>query len=105
MAGYYPFEGEMTGKDNLFDKIKKGSFKFPLNFTTIDKHLISQLLLKEQQEGIGRFTEELLQRVVISNPEIDFYFFFDRPFDEWFLFANNVYPVACLLYTSPSPRD
>ena len=47
MAGYYPFEGEMTGKDNLFDKIKKGSFKFPLNFTTIDKHLISQLLLKE----------------------------------------------------------
>jgi len=37
----------MTGKNNLFDKIKKGSFKFPLNFGTIDKLLIKELLMKE----------------------------------------------------------
>ena len=53
MAGYYPFEGEMVGKDNLFDKIKKGAFKFPLSFGTIDKHLIGQLLVKEPARRIS----------------------------------------------------
>jgi hypothetical protein len=37
----------MIGKDNLFDKIKKGVYKFPLNFGVIDKMLIEQLLRKE----------------------------------------------------------
>jgi hypothetical protein len=43
----------MTGKENLFDKIKKGVYKFPLNFSTIDKHIISQLLVKEPVRRIS----------------------------------------------------
>ena len=52
IAGHYPFEGEMTGRNCLFDKIKKNSIKFPLNFGSIDKHLVEQLCQKEPARRI-----------------------------------------------------
>ena len=54
----------------------------------------TRFLLKNKLEGIGRVTYELLRRMVASHPEDDFIFFFDRPFDEAFLFGSNVTPVV-----------
>jgi len=50
-------------------------------------------LLKNKLEGIGWFTYESLKRIVTSHPEHDFYFIFDRKYDNEFVFADNVTPV------------
>lgn len=54
----------------------------------------TRFLLKNKIEGIGRVTYELLKRMVINHPEDEFIFFFDRPFDESFIFGNNVKGVV-----------
>ncbi len=54
----------------------------------------TRFLLKDKLEGIGRVTYELVKRLVLQHPEHQFYFFFDRPFDASFVFADNVYPVV-----------
>ena len=54
----------------------------------------TRLLLSGKLEGIGWFTFETLQRLTRSHPEVEFYFFFDRPFDTEFVFAENVTPVV-----------
>ncbi len=54
----------------------------------------TRLLLKGRLEGIGWFTAQTLQRIVLSHPEHDFVFFFDRDFDQSFVFASNVTPVV-----------
>lgn len=54
----------------------------------------TRLLLKGKLEGIGWFTHQLLQRIVHEHPEHDFYFFFDRPYDEGFVFSSNVTPIV-----------
>lgn len=54
----------------------------------------TRFLLKNRLEGMGRFTFETLQRIVKQHPEHEFYFFFDRPYDEAFIFAENVHPVV-----------
>lgn len=54
----------------------------------------TRLLLYNKLEGIGRFTHELLSRIVSANPEHEFYFFFDRPFHDEFVYASNVHPVV-----------
>ncbi len=59
----------------------------------------TRLLIKDNLEGIGRFTFETLRRLVISHPEVEFVFCFDRKFDPEFIFAPNVkglviYPQA-----------
>jgi len=59
----------------------------------------TRLLLPGTLEGIGRFTFEVLQRMVETNPKDDFYFYFDRPYDEKYIFAENVHPV---LLTPPA---
>lgn len=41
-------------------------------------------------EGVARYTYEVSKRMVLSHPEDDFYFFFDRDYDDSFLFADNV---------------
>ena len=46
------------------------------------------------QEGIGRYTYEISKNLVLSHPEHEFYFFFDRPYDERYVFAKNVHPVV-----------
>ncbi len=54
----------------------------------------TRFLLKDRLEGIGWFTYETMRRVVEWYPEYQFIFFFDRPFDEKFVFAKNVKPVV-----------
>ena len=47
-------------------------------------------------EGIGWYCHELVSRMVKNHPEHDFYFFFDRPFDKDFIYADNVHPVVLI---------
>ena len=54
----------------------------------------TRLLLPHRLDGIGWFTAETLQRIVVAHPEIDFYFFFDRKPDPQFFFASNVHPIT-----------
>lgn len=55
----------------------------------------TRLLLKNKLEGIGWFTYESFIRITQSHPEHDFLFIFDRPFDDAFVFSNNV--EACVV--------
>ncbi|UBM61584.1 glycosyltransferase family 4 protein [Candidatus Sulfidibacterium hydrothermale] len=54
----------------------------------------TRLLLKNKLEGIGWFTYEIFSRMVRSHPEHQFYFLFDRPYDQRFIFSENVIPVV-----------
>jgi len=54
----------------------------------------TRLLIKGKLEGIGWFTYESLKRMVISHPEHEFFFIFDRDFDSEFIFSSNVTPVV-----------
>ena len=54
----------------------------------------TRFLLKDRLEGIGWFTYETIRRLVEWHPEHKFLFFFDRPFDKKFIFADNVKPVV-----------
>ncbi|MBO7491241.1 MAG: glycosyltransferase family 4 protein [Bacteroidales bacterium] len=60
----------------------------------------TRLLLKDRLEGIGWFTHECLSRIVRQHPEHQFYFLFDRAYDESFVYAPNVTPVV----THPQAR-
>ena len=50
----------------------------------------ARLLQKDRMEGIARYIYEVTRRMVLNHPEHDFIFLFDRPFDQQFIFANNV---------------
>lgn len=54
----------------------------------------TRLLLKNRLDGIGQFTYENLRRITQWHPEHHFFFIFDRPFDESFLFSDNITPVV-----------
>ena len=54
----------------------------------------TRFLLDGRLEGIGWFTYETLKRLVAWHPEIEFIFFFDRPYHQKFVFADNVTPVV-----------
>ena len=54
----------------------------------------TRLLLKDKLEGIGWVAYECLRRMVKNHPEVEFYFIFDREYDEKFVFADNVEPVV-----------
>jgi len=54
----------------------------------------TRFLLKNKLEGIGWFSYETLKRITQRHPEHEFLFFFDRPFDERFIFAGNVTPIV-----------
>lgn len=54
----------------------------------------TRLLLKNKLEGIGWFTYETLKRVTRNHPHDTFYFLFDRPFDNEFIFSENIVPVV-----------
>jgi glycosyltransferase involved in cell wall biosynthesis len=54
----------------------------------------TRLLLRGKLEGIGYFEYETLIRITRQHPDVDFHFLFDRPFDENFIFADNVKPVV-----------
>lgn len=54
----------------------------------------TRLLLKDKLEGIGWVAYECLRRMVISHPEVEFHFIFDREPDPKFIFSDNVKPVV-----------
>ncbi|MBO7628806.1 MAG: hypothetical protein J6S87_02525, partial [Bacteroidales bacterium] len=54
----------------------------------------TRLLLKDRLEGIGQFTFETLQRITRNHPEHQFFFLFDRKYDESFLFSDNITPIV-----------
>ena len=54
----------------------------------------TRLLLHNKLEGIGRFSFETLKRITKNHPEHQFIFFFDRPWNEEFIFADNITPVV-----------
>ena len=51
-------------------------------------------LIHGKMEGFGRYTFELCKRIVNNHPEHTFYFFFDRKYNEQFIFGENVIPVV-----------
>jgi len=53
----------------------------------------TRFLLKNNREGMGRFVEETFRRIVLNHPEHEFIFFFDRPYEPEFIFAENITPV------------
>ncbi len=50
----------------------------------------TRLLVPNKLEGIGRFTLEVLRRMTLAHPEVQFIFYFDRPVPKTFLFNHNV---------------
>lgn len=54
----------------------------------------TRFLISDQLEGIGWFCFEVFKRWVKNHPEHEFIFFFDRPFSEKFIFADNVKGVV-----------
>lgn len=54
----------------------------------------TRVLLKNRIEGVCRYILETTRRMVESNPDDTFYFIFDRPFDEDFIFGPNVIPLV-----------
>jgi len=54
----------------------------------------TRLLIKNRLEGIGWFTYENLIRIVKQQPDVTFYFIFDRQPDPSFIFADNVKAVV-----------
>ena len=54
----------------------------------------TRLLQKGKLEGIGWFTRETLSRITRNHPEHQFIFLFDRPYDNDFVFSENVKPVV-----------
>ena len=61
---------------------------------TYRKHIAvnARLLLHNKLEGIGRFSYEVLKRMVQNNPDVKFSFFFDRKYHPEFIFGPNVEP-------------
>lgn len=53
-----------------------------------------RFLIKGKLEGIGLFTYETLKLIVRDNPDVEFYFLFDRAYDPEFIFGPNVKPVV-----------
>lgn len=72
-------------------------FKIVVSFTIKNNLRIAintRLLIKNKLEGIGWFTFEVLKRIVRNHPEHQFLFFFDRAYDEEFIFSENVLPIV-----------
>jgi glycosyltransferase involved in cell wall biosynthesis len=54
----------------------------------------ARFLLKYKLEGIGWFSYETLIRITRDHPEHEFYFFFDRPYHNDFVFSKNITPIV-----------
>jgi len=54
----------------------------------------TRFLLSHKMEGFGWYTYEVARRIAEKHPEHQFFFFFDRPFDEKFIFSENITPVV-----------
>lgn len=58
----------------------------------------TRLLIENKLDGIGWFSYESLKRVTRLHPEHQFYFIFDRPFSNKFIFSDNIETIV-----SPPP--
>jgi glycosyltransferase involved in cell wall biosynthesis len=54
----------------------------------------ARFLLPDRIDGFGRYSEEVIRRLVEMHPEDEFILFFDRPYDPRFVFGKNVTPVV-----------
>ncbi len=54
----------------------------------------TRILIKDKLDGIGWFTYENMKRITQSQPNDQFYFIFDRPFSEEFIFSSNIEPIV-----------
>lgn len=54
----------------------------------------TRLLLPGKLEGIGWFTYQTFLRIARSNPDVEFHFLFDRPFDRQFVSSGNITPAV-----------
>ncbi len=54
----------------------------------------TRLLLKNKLEGIGWVAFETLKRITQQHSEHEFYFIFDRKFDDSFIFSDNITPIV-----------
>ncbi len=54
----------------------------------------ARLLLPNKLEGIGWFSHQVLRRITTNHPKIDFFFLFDRPFSEEFIYSKNITPIV-----------
>ena len=54
----------------------------------------TRLLLNERLDGIGRFTDETLRIITSQHPEHRFLFYFDRKYDQKYIYNSNVQPVV-----------
>ncbi len=54
----------------------------------------TRFLLPNKLEGFGWYTHEVISRMVKAHPEHQFFFFFDRKYDDKFIYADNVTPVV-----------
>ena len=54
----------------------------------------TRFLLREYLEGYGYFLHEILLRVTRDHPEHQFIFIFDRPFDDQFIYSDNVMAIV-----------
>ncbi|MCE2742369.1 MAG: glycosyltransferase family 4 protein [Fluviicola sp.] len=54
----------------------------------------TRFLLPTKMEGFGWYTFEIVKRIVEQHPEHEFIFFFDRKYDQKFIFGKNVIPVV-----------
>jgi glycosyltransferase involved in cell wall biosynthesis len=53
----------------------------------------TRFLLPGRLEGFGWYTHELVRRMVLAHPEDEFIFFFDRPFEDTYVYGKNVLPL------------
>lgn len=53
----------------------------------------AQCLIKDKLEGLGWFSYETLKRITTQHPEHQFVFVFDRPWDQSFIFSDNIKPI------------
>lgn len=53
----------------------------------------TRLLIKNKLEGIGYFIYENLKIITQNHPEHEFFFLFDRNYDEEFIFSENITPI------------
>lgn len=54
----------------------------------------TRLLLTGRMDGIARFADETLRILTTQHPEHQFYFYFDRKYDERFMYNSNIHPVV-----------
>ncbi len=54
----------------------------------------TRLLLKNKLDGIGWFTYQTLKRITKKNSDVHFVFLFDRPYEEEFIFSDNITPLV-----------